>query len=84
MAGFTEDDDMLSNMVREKYVTDTTTENTNYPNISLYDIYMYYCKAMHTMSQTIIANKMYFDKYVNETCQEYIIDNKFLKSEWYL
>ena len=36
------------------------------------------------MSQTIIANKMYFDKYVNETCQEYIIDNKFLKSEWYL
>jgi hypothetical protein len=39
---------------------------------------------MHTVSQTIIANKMYFDKYVNETCQEYIIDNKFLKSQWYL
>ena len=72
------------NMVREKYLTETTSENTNYPNISLYEIYMYYCKAMHSVSQHIIANKMYFDKYVNETCQEYIIDNKFLKSQWYL
>ena len=76
--------DNYRNMLKEKYVTDSDSENTNYPNISLSYIYGYYCKAMHTVSQPIIANKMYFYKYINETCQEYIIDNKFLKSQWYL
>lgn len=71
-------------ILKEKYSHLTLSETSNYPNISLYEIYSFYCKTMHTSSHHIIANKMYFDKYVNETCQEYIMDNKFLKSEWYL
>lgn len=54
------------------------------PRVGLSDVYIFYCKRLNQGSVKIVANKMYFEKYVNETFQEYIIDNKFLRNSWYL
>jgi|UniRef100_A0A6C0IPW0 hypothetical protein len=67
------------NTMKEKYIESNFTQH-----ISLYDLYIHYCRAMHTISHKLIANKMYFEKQVNESFQEYIIDNKFLKNDWYM
>lgn len=52
--------------------------------ISIYDIYQSYCKYIveNKDNSKLIVNKNYFDKYINENFQEYIIDNDFLSSNW--
>jgi len=68
-------------------------------NISIYDAYIHYCKyhsntnELDNVSQTLINSKMekkmivsksYFEKYIFENLEEYVIDSKFLLAEWYL
>lgn len=63
-----------------------------YRNISIYDAYTYYCKyiSLPSMSSILssqrrqIVSKAYFEKYIFDNYQEYIIDTKFISSEWYV
>lgn len=62
-----------------------------YRNISIYDAYTYYCKYISCPSSTPIStsrrrqivSKAYFEKYIFDNYQEYIIDSKFLSGDWY-
>jgi hypothetical protein len=63
-------------------------------NISIYDAYSFYCKYASMSSsndltnlhnnQKQIASKAYFEKYIFDNYQEYIIDSKFISCDWYL
>ena len=64
---------------------------TIYRNISIYDAYTYYCKYISNQSLTPaissrrrqIVSKAYFEKYIFDNYQEYIIDSNFIAGEWY-
>ena len=62
-----------------------------YRNISIYDAYTYYCKYIsnQVLNPVIssrrrqIVSKAYFEKYIFDNYQEYIIDSNFIAGEWY-
>lgn len=54
-------------------------------NVSIYDAYLFYCKY-YSNSQSDhkqIVSKSYFEKYIFENLNEFIIESKFLSSDWY-
>ena len=51
--------------------------------VSIYDTYIYYCKFFSS-SSSLIVSKTYFEKYIFDNFDNYIIDNKFLSHEWYI
>lgn len=53
-------------------------------HISIYDAYTYYCKYFSCIPNKRFVNKSYFEKYVFENLNEYILDDKFIKSDWLL
>jgi hypothetical protein len=63
-------------------------------NVSIYDMYLYYCKFVSNASnvnlstltsyQKQIVSKTYFEKYIYDNYSEFIIDNKFLQHGWYM
>lgn len=65
-----------------------------YSNISIYDAYKYYCNfiskaSTSNLSQMIstnrrIVSKSYFEKYIFDHYENYLIDNRQLTPEWYL
>ena len=86
----------LENMkehIHHKYIHDLNN-STLHTNISIYDAYLYYCKFTTSASkinlndltsyQKQIVSKSYFEKYIFDNYSEYIMDDKFLTSEWYM
>tara|TARA_B110000967_G_scaffold209873_1_gene268239 strand:- start:13427 stop:15061 length:1635 start_codon:yes stop_codon:yes gene_type:complete len=71
----------IKEKIKKKMIEQTNNENMR---ISIYDIYQSYCKYTVEIKENtkLIVNKNYFDKYMNENYQEYIIDSKFLSGEW--
>jgi hypothetical protein len=59
-----------------------TTTPLNGMNISIYDAYNYYCKFFSTVNNKLIVSKSYFEKYVFDNLSEYIVDSKFINSDW--
>jgi hypothetical protein len=58
------------------------SEITNW-NISIYDAYRYYCKYItsnYPLNQ--IVSKSYFEKYIFENFNEYIVESKFISMDW--
>ena len=62
-----------------------------YHNISIYDAYTHYSKYTTTASssnlhnkQRQIVSKVYFEKYIFDNYQEYIIESKFISCDWYM
>lgn len=55
-------------------------------NITIYDAYVYYCKYVSELykSNEKIVSKSYFEKYVLENLEEYVIDSKYISMEWVL
>jgi hypothetical protein len=53
-------------------------------HISIYDAYTYYCKYFSCIPNKRFVNKSYFEKYVFENLIEYILDEKFIRSDWLL
>jgi len=53
-------------------------------NVSIYDAYTYYCKYFSCLPNKRFVNKSYFEKYVFENLTEYILDEKFIRSDWLL
>ena len=90
--------DEMKTYLHSEYVehTDATHIRVSSPpiyrNISIYDAYTYYCKYIsnpavppHVTSQRRqIVSKAYFEKYIFDNYQEYIIDSKFMSSDWYV
>jgi hypothetical protein len=56
---------------------------TSKMNLSIYDAYEMYCKEGRTMHK-IIVSKYFFEKYIFEWLRDYLIDEKFIKMEWFL
>ena len=55
-------------------------------NISIYDAYVLYCKYYANddiQSKHNLVSKSYFEKYIYENLGDYIIDNKFISTEWF-
>lgn len=79
--------DNLKETIRSKYISNNVT-NENVliirpiyqHNISIYDAYLFYCKYYSNNIQ--IVSKSYFEKYIFDNCAEFIIESKFLSSEW--
>jgi hypothetical protein len=49
-------------------------------NISFYEAYEFYCK--HQRSNGLIASKNYFEKYLLENLEEFIVDDAMISSDW--
>jgi hypothetical protein len=80
-------------MQYNSFESNDVSSNPVYSNISIYDAYLYYCKfttrasniALNELTtlQKQIVSKSYFEKYIFDNYSDYIIDNKFLRPEWY-
>ena len=81
--------DSLKKSIREK-IENNSDINTppvllNQYNISFYDAYVYYCKYYSnetTTPQHPIASKSYFEKYILENYNLYVLDNCYIKYHW--
>ena len=51
-------------------------------DISIYDTYLYYCKRQRVANLPIV-NKSYFDKYVNEAMNTYVIETGIISKAWF-
>ena len=84
--------DNLKEHIKNTRINETQDNSiTLYQNISIYNAYLYYCKFIKKKSNNELTNtickqivsKSYFEKYIFDNYEEYIIDNKFLTPEWY-
>jgi len=56
-----------------------------YRNVSIYDAYLYYSKyTSSNRTRRQIVSKTYFEKYIFDNYQEYIMESKFISSDWYI
>lgn len=55
-------------------------------NIGIYDAYIFYCKFISGFHKTHeqIVSKTYFEKYIFQYMQEFVIDNKYISMDWLL
>jgi hypothetical protein len=60
-----------------------TSSPLNGQNISIYDAYKYYCAFFSSQNKPIV-NKSYFEKYVFDNLDTYIIESKFIRWDWIL
>jgi len=82
--------DNLKDTLKLKYYTEynnvSNYERVSSPidgrNISIYDAYNYYCKFFSTINGKLIVSKSYFEKYIMEILCDYIIDSKYISSNW--
>jgi hypothetical protein len=51
-------------------------------HISIYDAYIFYCKHFGGIANKRFVNKYYFEKYIFEKMPDYVLDNKFIHSDW--
>lgn len=58
----------------------TNSMNGSISNISFYEAYEFYCK--HQRTNGMIASKNYFEKYLLENLEEYIVDDAMISSDW--
>jgi hypothetical protein len=58
------------------------TEYSKDSDISIYETYLYYCKRQRSTNLPIV-NKSYFDKYVNESMNTYVIETGIISKAWF-
>lgn len=56
---------------------------TKQNNLSIYEAYEMYCREGRTMHR-IIVSKYFFEKYIFEWLRDFLVDEKFIKMEWFL
>ena len=73
--------DKLKEIIRHKYNNELrpTSPGSNM-NYSIYDAYSFYCKQNNSQN----VSKSYFEKYIFDNFNQYIVDSKFLSCEWYM
>jgi hypothetical protein len=76
---------LLTQLYKE-YGSITNYERLDSPvsgrNISIYDAYNYYCKFFSNIQNRQIVNKSYFERYIFDNLTDYVIDSKFITSDW--
>jgi hypothetical protein len=76
----------LKMQVYRQYGSTSNYERTTSPiagrHISIYDAYNYYCKYFSDFENKQIVNKAYFEKFIFENLGYYLIDGKFISSDW--
>ena len=73
--------DKLKESIRHKYNNELRpTSPGNNMNYSIYDAYSFYCKQNNSQN----VSKSYFEKYIFDNFNQYIVDSKFLSCEWYM
>jgi hypothetical protein len=55
-----------------------------YKSISIYDTYQYYCKFTKVNNRKLVVSKSYFENYIYDNLNEYLIDENFISAEWYI
>jgi hypothetical protein len=51
-------------------------------HVSIYDAYIFYCKHFSGIANKRFVNKSYFEKYVFDNLGHFILDTKFIHSDW--
>jgi hypothetical protein len=73
--------DKLKELIRYQYNNELRpTSPGNNMNYSIYDAYSFYCKLNNSQN----VSKSYFEKYIFDNFNQYIVDSKFLSCEWYM
>jgi len=72
-------DHMKEQLLKQKNVSNVSITGRH---ISIYDAYNFYCKYFSGMEKKQIVNKSYFEKYVFEHLMDYVVDGKFIRSDW--
>jgi hypothetical protein len=50
---------------------------------SIYDAYVWYCKYYSELREKHpLVSKSYFEKYIRENMEEYVVDDNYLSNEW--
>jgi hypothetical protein len=78
--------DIMKDAIRVNYANEKNNTPSLRHNVSIYDAYKYYCKHYSNNNGSVnklIVSKSYFEKYVFDHLSAYIIDTKFLSSDWY-
>lgn len=83
--------DDLRQEYSSKQVNPRPVSPGNATNVSIYDMYNYYCKyhtSQHTKETDSVqippVSKMYFEKYIFDNYCDFIVDNKFVSYAWYM
>jgi hypothetical protein len=65
-----------------------TDSPRSYPNVTLYDAYLYYCKFHNTSledgKKTLLTSKSYFEKYVRHQYGSYLNQNNAFIEDWFI
>lgn len=73
--------DKLKESIRHKHNNELRpTSPSSNMNYSIYDAYSFYCKQNNSQN----VSKSYFEKYIFDNFNQYIVDSKFLSYEWYM
>ena len=66
----------------------TDTTNRGFPNITLYDAYLYYCTFHHPNGEDgkkpMLTSKSYFEKYVRHQYGSYLSQNNTFLEDWFI
>jgi len=73
----------MKEMLRNKMSSNGVSSPGLSHHVSIYDTYTYYCKFFAS-SSSLIVSKTYFEKYIFDNFDDYIIDSKFLSYDWYI
>jgi len=73
----------MKEMLRNKLSSNGVSSPGLSHHVSIYDTYTYYCKFFAS-SSSLIVSKTYFEKYIFDNFDDYIIDSKFLSYDWYI
>jgi len=78
----------LQETIRSSYLIENTLSQSDATsgsrNISIYDAYLFYCKYHSSATdRKLLVSKSYFEKYVFDHYDHYVVDAKFLSSAWY-
>jgi hypothetical protein len=72
--------DKLKELIRYQCSIElNSTSGGNNMNYSIYDAYSFYCKQNNSQN----VSKSYFEKYILDNFDQYIVDSKFLSCDWY-
>lgn len=50
--------------------------------ISMYNAYVWYCRNRSSQEPKLVASKQFFEKYVGELLNKYIVDGTFISGDW--
>lgn len=75
-----------NNSTNNQHSSSPSQNNIFNMKLSIYDMYIFYCEFAcntHNNNEQIVS-KSYFEKYIFENLNEYVLDGKYISMEWLL